>query len=134
MPEKLQITITAAIKQYLEDFVMKLFRKHQKEVSVNVFRELQGQPFLTKKLACQHFGMGRTTLDTRLKGIEEESTRYPYGVIRDGGIVLVNYFAMTDYLFYRNQLQQKNLRKHIPPFSARKTAEAVGFYNVVKEG
>ena len=48
-------------------------------------------------------------------------------VIRDGNIVLVNTLVFVDYLKYRKALQEKNARKHVPPFRPEKWAWVSGW-------
>lgn len=73
-----------------------------------------------------------TTIDTRLKEIEDESRkgRYPNNsVIRDGGIVRVNHLVFIDYMTNRQRLLQPNLRKYVEPFNAFEIAKSIGLHN-----
>lgn len=73
-----------------------------------------------------------TTIDTRLKEIEEEANkgRYPSNsVIRDGGIIRVNHLVFIDYMYNRQKLMEPNLRKYVEPFNAYEIARNIGLHN-----
>ena len=78
------------------------------------------------------WGICNTTIDTRLKEIEQEVQcgRYPNNsVIRDGGIIRVNHLVFIDYMYNRQRLLEPNLRKYVEPFNAYDIAKNIGLHN-----
>ena len=91
---------------------------------------IRGYPYMPKQRLADEFGISKSTVYARMKGIEEEIGRGRYderAVIRDGNIVLVNTLVFVDYLKYRKALQEKNARKHVPPFRPEKWAWVSGW-------
>ena len=79
-----------------------------------------------KKIA-RDTGLSERTLWRRVEELKTERERYgDRSVIYDGGVVLVNELALTDYLFYRERLKDTNLRKSVPPYSPRSWAKERG--------
>lgn len=79
-----------------------------------------------KKIASDT-GVSERTLWRRVEELKTERKRYgDRSVIYDDGVVLVNELALTDYLFYRQRLKDKNLRKSVPPYSPRSWAKERG--------
>ena len=88
--------------------------------------------YKTKEELKIEWSICTTTIDTRLKEIEDEvlKGRYPNNsVIRDGGIVRVNHLVFIDYMNNRQRLLQPNLRKYIEPFNAYEIARSIGLHN-----
>ena len=88
--------------------------------------------YKTKEELKIEWSICTTTIDTRLKEIEDEvlKGRYPSNsVIRDGGIVRVNHLVFIDYMNNRQRLLQPNLRKYIEPFNAYEIARSIGLHN-----
>ena len=86
--------------------------------------------YKTKEELKIEWSICTTTIDTRLKEIEDEvlKGRYPNNsVIRDGGIVLVNCLVWTDYLTNRQMLLDSNARKYVEGYQPRKIANALGW-------
>lgn len=78
---------------------------------------------------ANELGVSKQTLHSRKKELEEEKERYgEYVVIRDAGIVLINYLAWIDFLTYRKKLKEKNARKYVPPYKPVEVAKALGWY------
>ena len=78
------------------------------------------------------WGICNTTIDTRLKEIEDEARkgRYPSNsVIRDGGIIRVNHLVFIDYMYNRQRLLEPNLRTYVEPFDAYEIAKGIGLHN-----
>lgn len=98
-----------------------------------VFR-LSGDVIKTKAQLVEETGWTKRSIETRLAEIEEEQHpggRYEkctYCVNRDGGFVTVNYLVWMDYIHFRKRLQEKNLRKSVPPYDPYKVAFEYGFY------
>lgn len=88
--------------------------------------------YKTKEELKIEWSICTTTIDTRLKEIEDEvlKGRYPSNsVIRDGGIVRVNHLVFIDYMNNRQRLLQPNLRKYVEPFNAFEIAKSIGLHN-----
>ena len=88
--------------------------------------------YKTKEELKIEWSICTTTIDTRLKEIEDEvlKGRYPSNsVIRDGGIVRVNHLVFIDYMNNRQRLLQTNLRKYVEPFNAFEIAKSIGLHN-----
>ena len=88
--------------------------------------------YKTKEELKIEWSICTTTIDTRLKEIEDEvlKGRYPNNsVIRDGGIVRVNHLVFIDYMNNRQRLLQPNLRKYVEPFNAFEIAKSIGLHN-----
>ena len=88
--------------------------------------------YKTKEELKIEWSICTTTIDTRLKEIEDEvlKGRYPSNsVIRDGGIVRVNHLVFIDYMNNRQRLMQANLRKYVEPFNAFEIAKSIGLHN-----
>ena len=88
--------------------------------------------YKTKEELKIEWSICTTTIDTRLKEIEDEvlKGRYPSNsVIRDGGIVRVNHLVFIDYMTNRQRLLQPNLRKYVEPFNAFEIAKSIGLHN-----
>ena len=88
--------------------------------------------YKTKEELKIEWSICTTTIDTRLKEIEDEvlKGRYPTNsVIRDGGIVRVNHLVFIDYMTNRQRLLQPNLRKYVEPFNAFEIAKSIGLHN-----
>jgi DNA-binding Lrp family transcriptional regulator len=93
--------------------------------------ETQGTPYMTKEQLSKNLGVSKGTIQNRIAEIEKEVAKGRYGkhsIIRDGGIVLINYLVMIDYLNYRKMLKEKNARKTVPPFNAKEVCEEIGWY------
>ena len=85
-------------------------------------------PYMSKGDICKSMKMSKTSLDRRLKEIRNEvkQGRYSeYAIIKDGGIVWVNYLVLIDYMKNRQMLLDSNAKKYVEPFNGRKVVEQV---------
>lgn len=98
---------------------------------------IRGYPYMPKDKIAQEFSLSKTTVQLRVKEIEEQirEGRYnDYAIIRDGGILLINVLVFIDYLEYRKRLQDKNARKYVPEFQPEKIVHILGWNNrIVRE-
>ena len=102
-------------------------------MKITTLNEASGSPYMTKEHLAELLSCTKVTINTRMKEIEEEVKNGRYGqhaIIRDGGIVLINYLVWIDYLRWRKQLKEKNLRKLVPKFDAYEVAKEIGWYIV----
>lgn len=93
---------------------------------------IRGYPYMQKQQLSNEFHIGKTTVYSRLKEIEEEiqNGRYSdYAIINDGNIVLVNVLVFIDYMTYRRRLREKNTRKYVPMFNPAEIAKIIGWEN-----
>ncbi len=102
-----------------------------KLMNINIISHIHSKNYMTRQEAAKEFGVSVRTIDDRVKGIEEEVKlkRYPaHSVIKNGGIKIINYLVLVDYLMYMDRLNEKNLRKHVPPFEPQEVAKGLGWY------
>lgn len=90
---------------------------------------VSGYPYRTKKDLATELGISKSTVYDRMREIEDQiGKRYgAYALINDGNIVLINVLVFLDWLKYRKQLLDRNMKKYVPPFSAKKVAEQMGW-------
>ena len=83
---------------------------------------------LDEIIDCHKFDMEKITVSAGwIEEIEKETERYgKHVVIRDGGIILVNYLAFVDFLTNRKRLMEPNLRKHVPEYDPRAIEQELG--------
>lgn len=92
---------------------------------------IHGRVMMTRADAAKELNVSPQTIDNRCREIKEEikAGRYPeMSIIEDGGIKLINFLVLIDYMHNRKRLKEKNLRKHVPPFDAKETAKGLGYY------
>lgn len=98
-------------------------------MNVTYLATLRAAPYKTLEDLAEELGVTKVTIHTRRKELEQEQERYgDFAVIKDSGIVLINYLAFLDFLKYRSRLKEKNLRKHVPPYNPTKVAKEIGWY------
>ncbi len=80
--------------------------------------------YIDATLAKLLFQDGKSTFFTKVREIREEirNGRYADYAILEEGKIKVCKAVYTDYSTYRARLKEKNLRKHVPPFDAKKIA------------
>lgn len=89
---------------------------------------IRGHPYLTIQQIAKETDRTDRTVRNRIKGIKEQILlgRYsPYAYIEDEG--LVNWYAYVDFLKWRKQLEDKNLRKSVPDFNPAEIEMISGF-------
>lgn len=92
---------------------------------------LRANPLKTLTDLSEELQISKRTLQRRIAEFEQEKERYgKYLVIHDGGVVLVNFLAFTDFLYYRKQLLEKNARKYVPMYEPAKVAHELGLYDI----
>lgn len=89
---------------------------------------VRGHPYLTFKQVAEETGRTEKTVRNRVKGIREQIKlgRYSPCVLPEGEC-LVNWYCYIDYLTYRKRLDDKNLRKTVPPFNPEEIERFSGF-------
>lgn len=98
-------------------------------MTVSILKSTCGKPYLTKNELSKLTGMSLGAVNVRVDELKQETQRYgEYAYIKDGGFVLVNFLAWTDFLKYRQMLKEKNMRKHVPNYDPVKIAKAIGWY------
>lgn len=94
-----------------------------------ILQVAHGTPVTTIKGICEHYQISDRTARTVVKELEQERERYgDFTIMGDGALKRINFLAFTDYWQFRKMLQDKNARKHVPPYSPQKVARSLGFY------
>ncbi len=91
---------------------------------------VRGYPYKNISGISKEFEICPRTVKSKIAEIREEikKGRYSrYAVIADGKIVLVNVYVFMDYLTFRQQLLDENMRKSVPAFQPRTIAELCGW-------
>lgn len=85
-------------------------------------------PYKNKSGIASALSISRSTVHIRAAEPEQQKDRYgDLAVIRDGQIVLINSLAFLDWLRYRRELLDPNMKKFVPPFDAEKLAKSMGW-------
>lgn len=96
---------------------------------MTVLQVVHGSPVTTIKGLCEHYQISDKTARTVVKEIEQQRERYgDFTVMGDGALKRINFLAFTDYWQFRKMLQDKNAKKHVPPYNPQKVAKSLGFY------
>ena len=83
-------------------------------------------PYMSKKQLAEELGYGETSIYKLIKGFEEEvgaGSRYSRYAIAG---TRYNYFAIIDYMKYKDYLKDPALRKHVPKFDPAEIADLCG--------
>ena len=81
-------------------------------------------PYMTRSQIAESIGRTLITVDTLIKEIEGHADRYgAYGVIKTGGITLVNQYVLIDFLRYRKAL---NSGAEVPAFEVLEVRRMCG--------
>ena len=85
--------------------------------------------YMTKAELARCFGISPPTVYKRVAGIEEEIKRGRYNryAIADG---LISIAVFVDYEKYHKRLNDKNMRKTVPPFSMFEALQYLVDYSV----
>ena len=98
-------------------------------MKITAITEVHGAPYITRGNLAKQIKLSVRTIDARIKEMREETDRYDeFALIKDGGIVLINYLAWIDFMKYRERLMNRNLRKNIPKYDPKRVAESIGWY------
>lgn len=100
-------------------------------MEITLIKDIKASPYIRKKDMVEHFGIASSTLNIRINELEQEvkQGRYSaYSIIKDGGVILVNYLVFIDYMKYRSRLKEKNLRKNVPAYEPKAVAKEIGWY------
>ena len=94
---------------------------------------IRGYNYMTMKQLAKEFGYCVQTVRNRVDEILEEIRRGRYipQAVLTGTDTRVNVYVFIDYMTWRNQLMEKNLRKTVPPFTAevaRSIAGTCGYF------
>lgn len=83
-------------------------------------------PYMSKKQLAKELGYGETSIYNLIKGLEKEvgpGKRYDRCVIAG---TRYNFFAVIDFMTYRDLLCDPVNRKHVPDFDPAKIADLCG--------
>lgn len=95
---------------------------------MKVIEITRGHPWKTKKEIAEETGRSTRTVENKMKGMrrEIEAGRYsPYVLPTDQG--LINLYAYIDYITFEKMLNDKNLRKAVPPFDPTEIERIAGY-------
>ena len=97
----------------------------------SVIVHVRGHTYLPVSGIAESYRQSKSTVGRILKEIQESERYKDYRVIiNDDGDRLVNVLAYEDYLFYRTQLKNRNLARHLPPFDPAEVRRNWGEYKV----
>lgn len=100
-------------------------------MKVTLIEEINGDTHIPRTRAANKLGVSLGTIDNYIRGIEKEVKRGRYGrysVIKPGGLTLISYPVLLDYLKYRQELKDANARKYVPEFDIVAMNNELGFY------
>ena len=100
-------------------------------MTVTNIKYLTASPYMTAGEMAKQLGVHKNTIYTRIKEIRKEmlSGRYDeFAILDSGGIIFVNYLVFVDYCKWKTRLDDRNLRKTVPPYNPTKVACAIGWY------
>lgn len=83
-------------------------------------------PYLSKKQLAEELGYGETSIYNLIKGFEAEvgtGNRYSRYAIAGNRY---NFFAIIDFMKYKDYLKNPALRKHVPKFDPAEIADLCG--------
>lgn len=83
---------------------------------------------VTKQEAAQRLGLAPRTIQGYMADIEQMKDRYGDKVVtRNWSCSLVNILALYDYLHYRDMLNEKNVKKNVPPYNPGEWIRTMGW-------
>mgnify|MGYP006945363393 CR=1 FL=1 len=91
-----------------------------------VVLETRHCPYLSKKQLAEELGYGETSIYKLVKGFEEEvntGNRYSRYAVAGSRY---NYFAIIDYLKYKDYLKNPALKRSVPEFDPGEIADVCG--------
>ena len=91
-----------------------------------VVLETRHCPYMSKKQLAEELGYGETSIYNLIKGFEKEvgpGKRYSRYAIAGNRY---NYFAVIDFMTYRDLLGDPVNRKHVPDFDPAEIADLCG--------
>lgn len=94
---------------------------------------IRGYGYMTMRQLAEEFKYCIPTVRKRINEIQEEirQGRYIPQSVLTGTDTRVNVYVFIDYMTWRNDLMNKNARKHVPPFTdavARSIAGTCGYF------
>lgn len=106
-------------------------RRKGEKMTITEINYIHCSPYVTRANLVKEMQVSIGTVDKRIHEIKEEIIRKRYSefaLIKDGGIMMVNYLVLIDYMHYRERLRDRNLRKTVPPYNPELVAREVGWY------
>lgn len=83
---------------------------------------------VTKEEAARRLCLSQRTVQGYMSDIEKMKDRYgDKAVTRGWGYSLVNILALYDFLHYKDLLNEKNVKKDVPPFNPAEWIETMGW-------
>jgi len=87
---------------------------------------IKGTAYMSRKDLAKELHCSIATVDKLIKGVQDEIGKGRYHRCASAGN-RYNLYAVIDYMTYKEQLADKNMRKMVPPFDPSGIAELCGF-------
>lgn len=86
--------------------------------------------FYTKKDMAKVLNCSTKTIDNYVSGLQEQIEQGRYSRYAVCGRY-ISFYALMDYMKYRDQLSDKNMKKYVPPFNPAELQELCGIHSKV---
>ena len=86
----------------------------------------KGTAYLSRTDIAKELNYSTRTVDTLIKGVQDEIGKGRYHRCAVAGNRF-NFYAIVDYMTYKEQLKDKNMLKLVPPFDPAGIAELCGY-------
>ena len=87
---------------------------------------IKGTAYLSKKDLAKELHLSTASVSKLIKGVQDEISKGRYHRCAVAGNRF-NLYAVIDYMAYKDQLVDKNMRKLVPPFDPAGIAELCGY-------
>lgn len=87
---------------------------------------IKGTAYLSKSDLAQELHLSTASVSKLIKGVQYEISKGRYHRCAVAGNRF-NLYAVIDYMAYKDQLADKNMRKLVPPFDPAGIAELCGY-------
>ena len=84
-------------------------------------------PYRKKADLAADLGLSKSTVHIRAEEMAQSGRYGQYCIIRDGNIILINVLCFLDWLRYRRELLDSNLKKYVPAFEPIAVAKQMGW-------
>lgn len=86
----------------------------------------KGTAYLSRNDLAKELHCSPATIAKLTKGLQDEISKGRYHRCAVAGN-RINFYALIDYMTYKDQLADKNMRKLVPPFDPAGIAELCGY-------
>ena len=88
---------------------------------------MEGYPYKTKTAVAEALGISKSTVHVRAEEMAHSGRYGDFCIIQDGNLVLINALCFLDWLRYRRELMDSNLKKRVPDFRPVEIATEMGW-------